>query len=64
VTARYEFLDAEKSTVNSDGTRRHSVKQMCAWLRVSVSGYYGWLSRPASATAKVTCIRSSHAVMA
>src|SRR5258708_18959431 len=25
---------------------------MCAWLEVSKSGYYEWLSRPESATAK------------
>jgi hypothetical protein len=51
VTARYEFLDAQKATRNSDGTPRYSIKQMCAWLQVSTSGYYEWLSRPASATA-------------
>jgi putative transposase len=49
--ARYEFIDAEKATWNSDGTRRYSIQQMCRWLMVSTSGYYEWLSRPASATA-------------
>jgi len=50
--ARYEFIDAEKATLNSDGTRRYSIKQMCRWLAVSTSGYHDWLTRPASATAK------------
>jgi transposase InsO family protein len=50
--ARYEFIDAEKATRNSDGTPRYSVKKMCAWLTVSASGFYEWLVRPASATAR------------
>jgi putative transposase len=50
--ARYEFIDAEKATTNSDGTRRYSINKMCAWLNVSASGYYEWLSRPASPTAQ------------
>jgi putative transposase len=50
--ARYEFIDAEKATLNSDGTRRYSIKQMCTWLEVSTSGYYEWLGRPASETSK------------
>ena len=50
--ARYEFIDAQKATRNTDGTVRYSVKQMCSWLRVSTSGYYEWASRPASATAR------------
>ncbi len=50
--ARYEFIDVEKATMNGDGTRRYSVKQMCRWLRVSTSGYYDWLGRPASAAAQ------------
>lgn len=50
--ARYEFIDVEKATWNSDGTRRYSIQQMCRWLMVSTSGYYEWLSRPASATAR------------
>jgi putative transposase len=50
--ARYEYIDAEKATTNSDGTPRYSIKKMCRWLEVSVSGYYEWLARPASATAE------------
>lgn len=50
--ARYEFIDAEKATMNPDGTRRYTVKHMCRWMKVSTSGYYEWLSRPASATAQ------------
>lgn len=50
--ARYEFIDVEKATMNSDGTRRYSIKQMCRWLQVSTSGYFEWLSRPMSATAR------------
>lgn len=50
--ARYEFIDAEKATMNTDGTPRYSIKRMCGWLEVSTSGYYGWLTRPTSATAR------------
>jgi transposase InsO family protein len=48
--ARYEFIDVEKATVNSDDTPRYPIKKMCGWLEVSTSGYYEWLSRPTSAT--------------
>lgn len=50
--ARYEFIDGERATCNSDGTPRYSVRKMCAWLQVSASGFYEWLTRPASATAR------------
>jgi putative transposase len=52
VTARFEFIDAEKATRNDDGTPRYAVTQMCGWLGVSTSGYYEWATRPASATAR------------
>lgn len=48
--ARYEYIDAEKATTNSDGTLRYSIKQMSRWLEVSTSGYYEWLARPTSVT--------------
>jgi transposase InsO family protein len=50
--ARYEFIDAEKAATNGDGTRRYSIQQMCRWLAVSTSGFYEWLTRPASATTR------------
>jgi putative transposase len=50
VSAKYAFIDAEKATRNDDGTPRYRIRQMCAWLEVSTSGYYEWVSRPVSAT--------------
>ena len=41
--ARYEFIDGERATTNSDGTARYSVRKMCAWLAVSASGFYEWV---------------------
>lgn len=49
---RYAFIDAQKATRNDDDTPRYQVKQMCAWMKVSTSGYYDWTSRPATATAQ------------
>jgi putative transposase len=51
VSARYEFIDAERATRNPDRSPRYQVKQMCVWLKVSTSGYHEWRTRPASATA-------------
>ncbi|WP_415105149.1 IS3 family transposase, partial [Micropruina sp.] len=50
MSAKYGFIDAEKATRNDDGTPRYQIRQMCAWLGVSRSGFYEWASRPASAT--------------
>lgn len=51
MSSRYEFIDAERATRNMDGSPRYPVVLMCAWLVVSVSGFYDWASRPVSATA-------------
>lgn len=47
---KFAFIDAEKATRNTDGTPRYQVRQMCAWLEVSRSGYYEWVARPVSFT--------------
>jgi len=52
VTCRYEFIDEEKATTTAGGTTKYSVVKMCEWMEVSTSGFYEWLSRPRSATAK------------
>jgi putative transposase len=51
VSARYEFIDAEKATTTPDGAPKYPVVKMCEWLEVSTSGYYEWRNRPQSATA-------------
>jgi putative transposase len=51
VSARYEFIDAEKATTTPDGVRKYPIVKMCEWLEVSTSGYYEWRDRPRSATA-------------
>lgn len=50
--ARYEFIDEEKATVCAHGKPKYAIVKMCAWLEVSTSGFYEWLSRPMSATAQ------------
>lgn len=52
MSAKYEFIAAERATMNTDGTPRYQVKQMCAWLKVSRSGFQEWRKRPPSATAQ------------
>jgi transposase InsO family protein len=44
VSAKYEFIDAEKAS--------YPVLKMCTWLGVSRSGFYEWATRPESATAR------------
>ncbi len=44
----YEFIDAEYATC----ANAPAITRMCAWLEVSKSGFYEWLSRPQSAAAK------------
>lgn len=50
--ARYEFIDEEKATLNVQGKPKYTIVKMCAWMEVSTSGFYEWLSRPLSATAQ------------
>ncbi len=45
--SRYEYIDS----CRTDPTELNPVTKMCAWLLVSTSGFYHWLSRPQSATA-------------
>jgi putative transposase len=52
VTARFEFIDGEKDSVSATGEKRYTLTKMCDWLEVSTSGFYEWLGRPLSATAK------------
>lgn len=52
MSEKYEFIDAEKDAVADAGGKKYTVRKMCAWLRVSVSGYYEWRGRPDSATRK------------
>lgn len=42
--AKYEFIDAQKALFPIVG--------MCTWAAVSRSGFYDWVSRPVSATAR------------
>ena len=36
----YEFVDAEKDTVDDDGKLKYAITKMCRWIGVSTSGYY------------------------
>ena len=52
MSEKYAFIEAENATMAADTACAPSITQMCAWLRVSRSGYYEWRSRPESAAAK------------
>jgi putative transposase len=53
VREKYEFIDAEYiANIDTLGVDAPTVVQMCVWLSVSRSGYYEWLARPMSNTAK------------
>ncbi len=51
MSARYEFIDAEKVARTPEGRPKYPVVKMCEWLEVSTSGYYERCHRPPSATA-------------
>lgn len=51
MTEKYRFIDAQYA-ISSGEENAPSIVQMCGWLEVSRSGYYDWLSRPESETAK------------
>jgi putative transposase len=52
VSEKYAFIEAEDATVAAEAVRAPTITQMCAWLRVSRSGFYEWRSRPESAAGK------------
>ena len=53
MSEKYEFIDAEYTArLDAHVGDAPTIGRMCAWLSVSRSGYYEWLNRPASATAK------------
>jgi len=66
VSARYEFIDAEKVSTDEHGLVKYPIVKMCEWLEVSTSGFYEWVSRPMSATAqrreylKLLIVRAFH----
>jgi putative transposase len=51
VTEKYEFIDAQYADEPAAGDAP-TIMQACEWLGVSKSGYYGWRTRPESATAQ------------
>lgn len=52
MTEKYEFIDAEYIATVDDVADAPTIARMCTWLSVSKSGYYEWLNRPVSNTAR------------
>ena len=44
MSEKYAFIRREEG--------RYSIRDMCRWAKVSLSGYHDWKTRPASATAR------------
>lgn len=51
MSSKYELIEREKDTVDEWGEKKYTLRQMCAWLDVSASGFHEWRHRPVSATA-------------
>lgn len=52
MSEKYAFIEAEYATPAADAALAPAITQMCAWLKVSRSGFYEWRSRPESAAAR------------
>jgi transposase InsO family protein len=53
VSEKFEFIDAQYAArTTANGNDAPSIVKMCAWLEISRSGFYEWLKRTASATAR------------
>jgi putative transposase len=53
VNDKFEFIDAENAaSTTANNMNPPSIVKMCAWLKISRSGFYEWRVRPASATAE------------
>ena len=53
MSEKYEFIDVEYiAAIDNRVVDAPTIVKMCEWLSVSKSGYYEWLSRPMSNTAK------------
>jgi len=53
VSEKYEFIDVEYiAAIDNRVVDAPTIVKMCEWLSVSKFGYYEWLSRPMSDTAK------------
>ena len=42
MSEKYAFIEAEDATMAAEAARAPTITQMCAWLRVSRSGFYEW----------------------
>lgn len=51
MSENYAFIEAEYVTGATEQANAPTIVQMCAWLKVSRSGFYEWRARPESATA-------------
>jgi putative transposase len=52
VSEKFEFIDAQYAARTTTNGNAPSIVKMCVWLEISRSGFYEWLKRTASATAR------------